>query len=174
MQLNQAPNGETRIIRLFHEYQAVKAGLNEQSPDAEEEHVAIYEEMDAIEKKIVALPCTCAADFAAEVILDTVNGGLFSDWKLGSLWKEARELVGMPFLGLESDDMREVRDRLQSFARWTGTCPPQELLDKRHAPTSALLHYCRTEGLSLDWLFLGDVQSLVMERHRQSKEKACA
>lgn len=172
MQPNEVAARETRILRMFREYQAVKTELGNQPLESDEADAPFFKEMDAIEEKMMALPCTCAADFAAKVIVDTVNGGIFSDWKLGALWKEARELVGMPFLGLVEDDLKQAKDRLKAFGEWTRTEPPSELLDDTRAPTDELLCYCRAEGLSLDWLFLGDVRGLVMAQHNRAKEAA--
>ena len=52
-----------------------------------------FSRTDRIEEEMMALPCTCAADFAAKAIVSTCNGGAFPDWKTGPLWVEARALV---------------------------------------------------------------------------------
>lgn len=62
-----------------------------------------------------------------------------------------------------------TRQRLAEFAVWTGTVPPAQLLDADGEPTDALRAYCRENGLSLDWLFAGDAQSLVMQAHHAAK-----
>ncbi len=59
------------------------------------------------------------------------------------------------------EDLTEARQRLAHFAETTRTKPPKSLLNERGAPTAELLSYCRQEGLSLDWLFLGDINCLL-------------
>lgn len=63
-----------------------------------------------------------------------------------------------------------VYERLATFAEWTGTVPPETLLDEDGSPSDALLAFCRSQGLSLDWLFRGGVHSLVMRAHRAARE----
>ena len=63
-------------------------------------------------------------------------------------------------------------ERLNLFAEWTGTTPPEKVLDDGGAPTDQFLAYCRDNGLSLDWLFLGDERPLVMEAHRRARRIA--
>lgn len=91
---------ETPILRLYRQHKdiieaakrhvLVSTGL---ATDDEYERL-FYGPAYEIEKEMMALPCTCAADFAAKVIVDTVEGNQFSDWETGTLWAEARALVG--------------------------------------------------------------------------------
>lgn len=60
-------------------------------------------------------------------------------------------------------------ERLGLFAEWTGTTPPEKVLDDDGAPTGQFLAYCRDNGLSLDWLFLGDERGLVMQAHNRAR-----
>ena len=94
----------TPILRLFHEHQAILLAANEyhyagehirteSDIDAELDRL-FYQHSDRIEAELKALPCTCAADFAAKMIIDTVRGEVFSDWETGALWVEARALTG--------------------------------------------------------------------------------
>lgn len=45
--------------------------------------------------------------------------------------------------------------RLDEFARAKGVTPPACIMYRDGAPADELLTFCRTHGLSLDWLFLG-------------------
>lgn len=90
---------QTEILRLFHHHQDIidAAGrhvcvVNGEAEDKELERL-FYHRADRIAAKLMALPCTCAADFAAKVIVDTCKGGLFSDWETGAIWQEARALT---------------------------------------------------------------------------------
>lgn len=68
-----------------------------------------------------------------------------------------------------------VLDRLALFAEWTGTTPPQRLLNgegEDRTFTDELLSYCDQNGLSLDWLWLADEKSLVMQAFHSAKERA--
>lgn len=90
---------ETPILRLFREHREIMDAAARYTPvstgKAEDEEMdrLFYQRADWIEAELMALPCTCAADFAAKVIVDTVKGGLFSDWETGALWVEARALT---------------------------------------------------------------------------------
>ena len=92
---------DTPILRLFHERQNILDAAGEHicaatGADADDELERLfYCHADELEVQMMALPCTCAADFAAKLITDTCQGGLFSDWNEGQIWREARGLVGM-------------------------------------------------------------------------------
>ena len=92
---------DTAILRLFHERQALIDAAGEHicartGRDEDDEFDSLfYRRSDELEAQMMALPCTCAADFAAKMIVGTCQGGVFSDWKDGEIWREARDLVGM-------------------------------------------------------------------------------
>ena len=59
-------------------------------------------------------------------------------------------------------------DRLALFAEWTGTTPPETILEDQGDGwtfSTKFLRYAETTGLSLDWVWLGDEKSLVMQAH---------
>lgn len=56
----------------------------------------------------------------------------------------------------------EARARLAQFAEWTGTTPPATMVDGKGEFNPDFLAYSAREGLSLDWVLLGDVRGLVM------------
>lgn len=95
-----AIDGETEILRLFREHEAIldAAGKHDCAATGKDEaaelELLFYQHSDKIEAEMMALPCTCAADFAAKMIVDTVRGGTFSDWEKGAIWQEARTLTG--------------------------------------------------------------------------------
>ncbi len=99
--------GDTPILRLFHKHQALTNDaeqyiIDHPEGDDEELEQLFYQQIGAIEAEMMALPSTCAADFAAKTIVDTAKGGCFSEWETGRLWHEARALVGAP---LSTDPM---------------------------------------------------------------------
>lgn len=66
-----------------------------------------------------------------------------------------------------------VTERLALFSEWTGTTPPDRLLNgegEDRTFTDEFLVYCRINGLSLDWVWLGNEMSLVMRAHHAAKE----
>lgn len=92
----------TDILRLFHKYQVIINAADKHvcdtdgtCSDKEIEHL-FYQHSDKIVANIMALPCTCAGDFAAKIIIDTCRGVLISDWDSGMIWQEARTLVNWP------------------------------------------------------------------------------
>ncbi len=91
--------GDTLILRLFRAHEAVKDEatqyiIDHPEGDDEELEQLFYQQTDAIEAAMMALPCTCAADFAAKTIVATLRGELFDDWETAALWREARSLTG--------------------------------------------------------------------------------
>lgn len=98
--LSKAEEGDTPILQLFRKHQAIRDAAEKhvctatgKNPDAEMEQL-FYQHTDKIEAEMMVLPCTCAADFAAKLIVDTCGGGLFSEWETGAIWQEARSLTG--------------------------------------------------------------------------------
>ncbi|SEO13225.1 hypothetical protein SAMN04489859_10378 [Paracoccus alcaliphilus] len=98
------PEDETRIIALFRRHQELvdqaAAYGNEtlilDAPDAEEIMDRLfYNEIFAIEEKMMSIPCKTPGDFAAKMIVATSRGEVSSDWEEGEIWAEARALVGM-------------------------------------------------------------------------------
>lgn len=88
---------DTRILKLFRQYEEIRLAAESyvcvtDDEDAEVE-AKFWRRADQTEAEMMALPCTCAADFAAKVIVDTARAKLFSDWETGALWVEARALV---------------------------------------------------------------------------------
>ena len=91
---------DTPILRLFREHQAILDASRKHVPtvggkaiDAELERL-FYERSDKLAEELMALPSTCAADFAAKVIVDSSRGEFFDNWDTGALWIEARQLTG--------------------------------------------------------------------------------
>lgn len=71
-----------------------------------------------------------------------------------------------------STEMKEAKARLELCAEWTSTEAPNELLDDNGSPSQELLRYCRKESLNLDWLFIGDIRSLVLAGRRNMSARA--
>ncbi|PZQ49788.1 MAG: hypothetical protein DI556_09975 [Rhodovulum sulfidophilum] len=89
------PDGDREILRLFHERRAILAALPNHPIDTDEEHERLfYGPADVLRDRMMAIPAKTSAGFAAKVIVDTSEGGLFTDWETGELWKEARRLTG--------------------------------------------------------------------------------
>ena len=83
----------TRVLELFWQHHALLNSEADYSDDDKEADRIFQEQTEKLAAAMMAEPCTCAADFAAKVIVDTYNAGALSDWETGALWKEARELV---------------------------------------------------------------------------------
>ena len=90
---------DTPIMRLFREHEELRHAGNayfDDAPHATDEELErlFWAPRDRVEKRIMALPPTCAADFAAKCIVGTCYGERFDEWQTGELWKEARALTG--------------------------------------------------------------------------------
>lgn len=59
---------------------------------------ALYAQRDLVEGRLMILPSQTAADFAAKIIVDTARASMFSEWRTGALWIEARALTGCGML----------------------------------------------------------------------------
>ena len=108
--LAQAEDGDTEIMRLFRQHRAImKAGSeydwDRDDPDVDEELDRLfYSHTDQLENAILSLPCTCAADFAAKMIVSSSCGQLIDDWEEGEVWQEARTLTGLHLDGYRISD----------------------------------------------------------------------
>jgi hypothetical protein len=97
-----AETDETPVLALFRQHCAVEAAAAAHASVAtgrdqdDELDRRFYERSAELREQIMALPCTCAADFAAKLLVDTGNGCGFSDWETGAIWAEARALTGVP------------------------------------------------------------------------------
>ena len=60
----------------------------------------------------------------------------------------------------------EMLDRMALFAEWTSTTPPENVLEDQGDGwtfSTEFLEFCALNGLSSDWVWLGDAKSLVLE-----------
>jgi hypothetical protein len=79
---------QTPTVQLFHQRCGVKGAIDFAALDAE------VELLRRTEAEMMHLPITCAADFAAKVIVDTAEAGRLSDKQTGQIWQDARALTG--------------------------------------------------------------------------------
>ena len=89
---NTSARTESEILRLFYQHERLREQLNAENEEAAEDR--IIKEMQAVGRRMMALPSTTAADFAAKAIVNSARGSLFPDWESGKLWIEARNLTG--------------------------------------------------------------------------------
>ena len=94
-----APAPESEILRLFREYRDLVIAGNAHEPtdpatETEEMDRLFWNRTREIEAQMLALPSTSAADFAAKVIVNTMQGDAMEPWETGALWIEARALTG--------------------------------------------------------------------------------
>lgn len=93
---------ETPILSLFRAWEAINAEADayvvDDSLGIDEKDALLdrlfFDRADEIAKELMILPCTCAADFAAKLIVDTIKGSCVQEWKTGDIWAEARRLTG--------------------------------------------------------------------------------
>ncbi|ARC87902.1 hypothetical protein [Rhodovulum sp. MB263] len=99
--MTKAEADQSQILRLFHRHRAILdaarrhvCNVTGRGEDAELD-LLFYRHSNKIEEEMMSLPSTCAADFAAKVIVETVCGQCGADWETSMIWKEARLLVGV-------------------------------------------------------------------------------
>ncbi|WEF23412.1 hypothetical protein [Paracoccus sp. S3-43] len=91
---------KTPVMMKFISYQSLMLEW-ESHPDTAENMAeidscgrAFADRLAEIRREIVATPTTCAADFAAKLIVDTSYGEILPDWNDSeSIWAEARALT---------------------------------------------------------------------------------
>jgi len=89
---------QTSIMRLFRQRCEFRdaidhAAVNDKNLCEKILDVRI-ETLREMEAELMRLPTTYIADFAAKVIVDSVDSGCLPDWEKGSVWQEARVLTG--------------------------------------------------------------------------------
>ncbi len=92
--LSDPHGGETKILRLFwkhKEYARWKNLLPRNSTYLDDD--SHFAKLSTFVDEMMSLHSACSADFAAKTIFETGEGGCFSDWETGALWKEARALT---------------------------------------------------------------------------------
>lgn len=99
--LAQADEGDTEIMLLFRQHRAIMKAGEEYECDLSDPNIdekldrLFYQRADQLEEVILSLPSTCAADFAAKIIVRSSCGQTIDDWGSGKVWQEARELTGL-------------------------------------------------------------------------------
>lgn len=86
------PPSDTPILALYREYSAIKEIIRSTSSDELEDW--FFAQSDRIEAAMTELPCTCAADFAAKMLVSHCDGDFSCLGKTDPVWVEARQLVG--------------------------------------------------------------------------------
>ncbi len=69
----------------------------------------------------------------------------------------------------EQDERQEASDRAAYFASVLGKEPPARLLSDDGAPSPELMAFCDDTGMSLDWVFTGDLKPMVLASHRNRR-----
>lgn len=82
---------DTPVLRLYREYMEVRAQAL--AADDDDDGEAFFLRFDAIEAAIMELPSTCAADFAAKMLVTHSDGDCSLLCKNDPVWQEARALV---------------------------------------------------------------------------------
>lgn len=65
-----------------------------------------------------------------------------------------------------SDMLASPRDRVRYFAEIIDKEPPSPLLSDDKAPSPELMAFCQETGMSLDWVFTGDLKAMALASHR--------
>lgn len=111
----EAQTSETPIIELYRQIEEInsEAATYDTGMTGDEENDELdrlfYNRRDQLEARMMALPCLCAADFAAKVVVSTCQGDLFHDWDTGAIWKEARALIAGSSMTDAAGRVGEVR-----------------------------------------------------------------
>lgn len=97
--LSSPTTHDTPIVSLFRKHRAIHAAAGAYTTtllgtdEDEELERLFYREADQVEEAMMAMPCTCPADFAAKVIVATARGEAYPNWENGPIWIEARALL---------------------------------------------------------------------------------
>ena len=86
-------------------------------------------------------------------------------------WHRRRAYLTVSALHNETEiemphDEIEATARAEFFANTLGLTAPGKLVADDGAPSKELLDFCRKTGMSLDWVFLGDLRPMVRATYR--------
>lgn len=68
----------------------------------------------------------------------------------------------------------EARERLTQFEKAAGVKAPATIWDEEGNFTDEILAFAAANGLSLDWLFLGDPMPTILTLHRRTIAQGAA
>ncbi|MBL6427861.1 MAG: hypothetical protein HOY44_10080 [Maritimibacter sp.] len=69
---------------------------------------------------------------------------------------------------------KETRERLTQFEKQAGVKAPENIWDDEGGFTDEILAFAVANGLSLDWLFLGDPMPTILTLHRRTIAQGAA
>ncbi len=159
-----ANEAKTEILRLFSRHQALtdQADKHIETGDQDEDGQRFASEIADLEEKMMALPSTCAADFAAKAIAVSGRGQIVPNWDQDPLWIEARALVEQ---GATPTIPATRHERLKFAAATLGIDLPDnltpDLLAEDAAPQTEVLKFCAASGVSLDFIYMGDIRPML-------------
>lgn len=116
---------ETPILHLYRQIMEIHeaatnylTGANGKTEDEEIDRL-FWSRIAKLQEQMMAMPSTCAADFAAKAIVDLGEGGVLSESDSGPVWQEARALVNRSHttssLPAMFREWQELTDRLNAM-----------------------------------------------------------
>ncbi|VDS10735.1 hypothetical protein PARHAE_03954 [Paracoccus haematequi] len=168
---------QTDILRLLAKHQALteEAERHIQAGHADEDGQRFAAQIADLEDKMMALPSTCAADFAAKAIALTANGQSLPRQDQEPFWAEARALVEE---GARPTIPATRMGRLKFAADTLGLDLPENLKTNLLAEDASLqtevLLFCAATGVSLDFIYFADIKPMLRSafnrRHDQHRD----
>ncbi|MEM6890047.1 MAG: hypothetical protein AAF636_18205 [Pseudomonadota bacterium] len=70
-----------------------------------------------------------------------------------------------------TDKYIEALARVEFFADTLGLVPPSQVVSEDDAPAPELIQFCHETGMSLDWVFCGDLRPMVRATFEAKKAR---
>lgn len=66
-----------------------------------------------------------------------------------------------------TDKYVEAGASVEFFADTLGLVPPSKVVSEDDAPAAELIQFCHDTGMSLNWVFCGDLRPMVLATYRE-------
>lgn len=161
-ELKQAREARNLVVKAFGELEkahgadSIEANRHDKF-SVDPAHKAVSE----AEAALIAAPSLSARDVLAKVAA-LLDDGDMPIGAMETLTQEAKRFTGSEE---QSSQPQTAQERIALIAESVSTKAPQNLISSDGGPSKELLEFCHKTGASLDFIFSGDVTSMIRQLH---------
>lgn len=159
--LKNAREVRDRAVEAYGELESAHGSDSPEAKHYDRESVEpAHQSVGEAEASVIAAPSLSARDVLAKVTALLEDG----DMPIGAM--EALHKESAKFgEGDEHSSPKTARERVSFIAATLAVKAPEKLVAADGGPSQEVLAFCRETGSSLDYIFSGDVTSMIRQRH---------